>query len=318
MIIRTTTSYKGNARKIGTIPPARKPPLTGYTAFMRLLIAIPHYFSPGGGTGHGSLEASPAPRIQSFTRCLAAIRQHFGRPQCILDIARRTTTPANHALALSVEVIVCTAGDSHLLSKIPLNADYFTHRPTAAEPKLLGFECHAALQERLADRFDFYGYLEDDLVFHDPLFFVKLRWFANRFGEESLLLPNRFEVARNRIVHKAYVDGPIRERATAGLQDRSEAPELRGEVLDRTFVFRRPSNPHSGCFFLTHSQMATWSAKPWFLDRDTRFIGPLESAASLGVMKTFRVYKPAPENGGFLEIEHAGAAFLSRIKAPPA
>ena len=129
---------------------------------MRLLIAIPHYFNPSGGTGHGSLDTNPAPRIQSFIRCLAAIRQHFGRPQCILDIARRTTTPANHAFALSVEVIVCTAGDSHLLAKLPLNADYFAHREMNAEPKLLGFECHAALQERLADRFDFYGYLEDD------------------------------------------------------------------------------------------------------------------------------------------------------------
>ena len=30
----------------------------------------------------------------------------------------------------------------------------------------------------------------------------------------------------------------------------------------------------------------------------------------------FRVYKPAPETGAFLELEHPGTAFLSRIKLP--
>jgi hypothetical protein len=33
-------------------------------------------------------------------------------------------------------------------------------------------------------------------------------------------------------------------------------------------------------------------------------------------MKTFRVYKPAWEMGAFLEVEHPGTAFLSRIKLP--
>jgi len=289
----------------------------GILTDMRLLFAIPHHFDPTGNGRHGSLAPVPAPRIQAITRCLAAIRQHFGRPQCILDIARRTTTPANHGLALAVEVVVCTTRGRHLLNDLPLDPGYFTHRETEAEPRLLGFECHAALRDRLADRFDFYGYLEDDLVFHDPLFFTKLKWFVSRFGEEALLLPNRFEVARNRIVHKCYIDGPIRERAAAAFQDVNQEPELSGDVLGREFRFRRSTNPHAGCFFLNHSQMAAWAERPEFLDRDTRFMGPLESAATLGVMKAFRLYKPAPEHGAFLEIEHAGNGFLSRIKPAP-
>jgi hypothetical protein len=62
--------------------------------------------------------------------------------------------------------------------------------------------------------------------------------------------------------------------------------------------------------------MDSWAAKPYFLDRDTSFVGPLESAATLGVMKTFRVYKPAPETGAFLEIEHPGTRFLGLIRVP--
>jgi hypothetical protein len=38
-----------------------------------------------------------------------------------------------------------------------------------------------------------------------------------------------------------------------------------------------------------------------FFDRDTSFIGPLESAATLGIMRAFRIYKPAPEHAAFLE-----------------
>ena len=60
--------------------------------------------------------------------------------------------------------------------------------------------------------------------------------------------------------------------------------------------------------------METWSRQPHFLDRDTSFIGPLESAATLGIMRTFRVYKPAVESAGFLEIEHFGTSFLGELR----
>jgi hypothetical protein len=59
--------------------------------------------------------------------------------------------------------------------------------------------------------------------------------------------------------------------------------------------------------------MAHWAAQPYFLDRDTGFIGPLESAATLGIMRTFRVYKPANENANFLEIEHYGNGYISQL-----
>lgn len=283
---------------------------------MRLLFAIPHYFDPSGGARHGSLAPDPVPRLEALTNSLAAIQQLFGRPQCQIDIARRTTTPVNHLTATTADVVVCTTGGKHLLDRVALGAGYFTHLETTAEPRLLGFECHAALRDRLAAGYDYYCYLEDDLLIRDALFFVKLRWFAERFGEERLLMPNRYEVARGRIVHKAYIDGPMREQASAAFQDVTVEPEAEAEALGVRFLFRRVTNPHSGGFFLTAGQMAVWAAKPYFLDRDTSFIGPLESAATLGVARTFLVYKPAAENAAFLELEHAGSGFLSLITAP--
>jgi hypothetical protein len=300
-------------------PPCRPPGYNGRElpdAPMRLLFAIPHYFAPAATPGkYGSEGADPAPRVHALGNSQAGLQQLFGRPQCLIDIARRTTTPANHATAARADVVVCTTGTTHLLDRLGLGPAYFTHRPTDAQPRLLGYECHAALRERLGD-YDFYCYLEDDLLIRDPWFFVKLRWFASQFGDQALLMPNRFEVARDRIVHKAYVDGPIRPQATAPFQDVSVEPTLRGEVMGQPVTFHRALNPHSGAFFLNARQMAAWAARPDFLDRSVQFIGPLESAATLGVMRAFRIYKPAPDVSGFLEIEHPGRRFLTLIRMP--
>ncbi len=288
---------------------------------MRILVTIPHYFRPAGPSGdgraHGSVAGRRAARVAALTRCVASLHQLFGRPQCVMDIARRTTTPANAATADLLDVVVCTAGEDHALADLPLGAGYYERHPTSAEPLLLGFECHAALLNRLG-RYDYYCYLEDDLIVHDPWFFLKLCWFTRDAGDECLLQPNRYEVAVNHRVHKAYVDGPIAERAAAPFQDARDRPRLRGEALGQALAFERPSNPHAGCFFLNARQMEQWASRDYFLDRDARFIGPLESAASLGVMRTFRLYKPATECAAFLEIEHAGTAFLEQIRPRPA
>jgi hypothetical protein len=92
-----------------------------------------------------------------------------------------------------------------------------------------------------------------------------------------------------------------------------DQPQLAGQVMEQQVMFYRALNPHSGCYFLNAEQMNHWVSKPYFLDGDTSFIGPLESAATLGIMRSFRVYKPANFNANFLEIQHFGSGFLSLI-----
>jgi len=210
-------------------------------------------------------------------------------------------------------VVVCTTKGQHLLSRVPLHQSALWHQPTDADPPLLGFECHAALYERVGD-YDFYCYLEDDLIFRDPWFFAKLGWFHGQVGPGAVLLPNRYEVARGGVAWKAYLDGDLESEVTAPFQNIADAPELKGSCLGHELTFRRPSNPHSGCFFLTTEQLRAWASRRDFLDRDTRFVGPLESAATLGLMRAFRIYKPAPEVANFLEIEHAGTAFIGNLR----
>jgi hypothetical protein len=285
---------------------------------MRILVAIPHYFDlnrePLRAPGHGALLGDPAPRIESLAACVSSLHQLFGGPQVMIDIARREAKGANsHIGATKLDVVICTTKGQHLLSRLPLDRGAFSHYPTDAAPLLLGFECHAALYERLGD-YDYYCYLEDDLIVRDPWFFAKQRWFTAQVGASALLLPNRYEVSRGGVAWKAYLDGDLAAEVTAPFQNVAESPELKGTCLGFDLTFRRPLNPHSGCFFLTTEQLRTWGLRPDFLDRETGFIGPLESAATLGVMRAFRVYKPAPEVASFLEIEHAGTAFIGNLR----
>ncbi|MGO9464674.1 MAG: calcium-binding protein [Isosphaeraceae bacterium] len=285
---------------------------------MRILVAIPHFFDLSGeirrGAEHGALRGDSAPRVEALSACISSLHQLFGGPQVLIDIARREAKDANARFAAAkLDVVVCTTRGQHLLARLPLGGDAFRHQPTDAEPLLLGFECHAALYERLGD-YDYYCYLEDDLIFRDPWFFAKLGWFHSQVGPGAVLLPNRYEVARGGVAWKAYLDGDLAAEVTAPFQNIAEIPELKGTCLGLELSFRRPLNPHAGCFFLTGDQLRAWGTRADFLDRDSRFIGPLESAATLGLMRAFRIYKPAPEVASFLEIEHAGTAFIGNLR----
>lgn len=287
---------------------------------MRILVAIPHYYHTDGpqaddGRPHASTgDARPAERIEALSACIAALHQNFGPSQRIINLDDRSTRPVNELTgAGSVDVVVCTTRGRHLVEQLELPPQLFRHRSTDAEPLLLGYECRVALRERLGD-YDFYCYLEDDLIVRDPWTFRKLTWFTDNLGDACLLQPNRYETTRLGVSLKAYVDGDIPVPYTAEHQDVSVAPTVLTDLLGVRVAFRRPTNPHAGCYFLNARQMATWADRDDFLDRSTAFVGPLESAATLGIMRAFRVYKPDAPNAAFFEIEHHGTGFIGKLR----
>jgi len=170
----------------------------------------------------------------------------------------------------------------------------------------------AVLRDALG-RYDYYAYLEDDLILLDPWFFHKLAWFDRLAGARCLLQPNRYEVAGYVVARKVYVDGDQRPSLTARVRDVQASPEITAEAFGAPLRFRPALNPHAGCYFLTAEQMTYWAGQPYFLDRDLGFIGPLESAATLGNLRAFSIFKPAREQASFLEIQHVGTQFLSQV-----
>lgn len=296
---------------------------------MRILLTVPHYFASHRNDGcsdeaaatHGSQRSSQRERRRAIVaRTLASVLQHFGPAQGMIQIANHTVVPANAALKHEVSVAVVVKDDHHLIEPAQL-ADSRITLVSSGGPELeLGFAAQRVLAERL-DQFDWFGYLEDDLWLTDPLFFTKIAWFTSITSPQDVLQPNRYELqskgaVKKYPVQKCYVDGDLAVRVTEPFQSIDERPELMGRVMGNPVRFVRAANPHSGCFFLSQAQMRHWATQPDFGIADSSFVGPLESAATLGIMKTFRLYKPAVENAGFLELQHGDAQFIHQITRP--
>ncbi|CAN5526498.1 hypothetical protein BH10PSE5_BH10PSE5_04940 [soil metagenome] len=92
----------------------------------------------------------------------------------------------------------------------------------------------------------------------------------------------------------------------------SDDDALYGAPFGRQMVMRRARNRHSGFFALIRDQLNYWMRRPHWRDGDVSFISPLESAATLGVAKTFSIYKAYGRSAGFLEIEHLDSGFSSQ------
>jgi hypothetical protein len=278
---------------------------------LRILITIPHFFKPDGGR-HASQRQDLQSRLQALSMSLAALHQLFGKAQAIINIAQKLALPANQNQDYDLDIVICTTGEHHLLDQISLPYHFYRHHSTQAEPLLLGFECQAVLRDCLG-KYDYYCFLEDDLILHDPWFFLKLAWFSQQAGELSLLQPHRYEISTHNLICKAYIDGDLAPKVTEPFQNVHEGSEIHGQIMGVPIAFCRTLNPHSGCYFLNQMQMASWVSQPHFLDRDTSFVGPLESAATLGIIKTFQVYKTVLQQANFFEIQHFGKSFLGLI-----
>jgi hypothetical protein len=288
---------------------------------MKILVAIPHFHAGDRTQGDGAPETNGLHRSQRLgaethalilAQTISNLHEHFGPAQCILSLAKPEFQAANESMAAELDIVICHHGERHVFEMLaPLEA-YFQTQQTSGEPRMLGFECHAVLRERLGD-YDWYCYLEDDLFLHDPWLFAKLKRFNELASDERILLPNRFERTRRMPLMKAYIDGPLVERLTRPLPTEGEIVQEMMTVMGQSVVLRRAQNPHAGCFFLSAAQMEYWMHQPGFLDRDVSFVSSLESAATLSIAKHFEIFKPAPRFANFLEVEHAGSDMIERL-----
>ncbi len=289
---------------------------------MRLLFAVVHYFKAGDGR-HGSLGADPSPRIDALRRLILQLHRLYGQPAGLLNHLQRRVDGVDDGGGL-VDVRVCVSGDCHVLDHLSdCESLYRKEVCHPQDPRLLGFEAHRVLLERCRDAetagesFDYISFLEDDILLTDADFFLKLRCFNRAFGDEYLLMPNRIETMEHRgHLRRFYIDGDYNPAASEAYRLSADQllcfPHL-GEMVR----FEQPSNLHSGCFFLNRKQALTYARSGHAAVIDTSFHGPLESAATLGMLKTFQLMKPAPENGRFLTVEHGGRNFMGLVQSLP-
>jgi len=211
----------------------------------------------------------------------------------------------------SIDIKVITDGKHHVLDQLdPPYKSLFQMVITEPEtPKHLGFEAQRFLASRIGDDYDLYAYFEDDLVVLDPSFFRKIDWFRNQLGDECLLLPHRVEFAwEPNAVERFFIDGPMSEQDLRAVI-KEPAASLGAPYPGGTQFFESPRNPHAGCFVLSRNQLQYWMNQSCWLDGDCSWVSPLESAATLGIAKTFRLYKPVMAQASWLELQHWGTSF---------
>lgn len=277
---------------------------------MRIMVAIPHYYAATADSSHASTDGRIEESRRAAVRAVFTAWRHlFAGDQALLNIERRTYERIPSRVAQLGLVAVTTRG-RHLLDPEFCRSCSISHIEVELDdPRMLGFHAHKLFAEH-ARRFDLFVFSEDDLLPRDPGLLDKQLWFTETFGQSRVLLPNRYEWNLDGPAAKTFIDGDLVARLTdpwfAALPDERF---LTTRVLGQRLTFERSRNPHSGFFALTQEQLRHWMGLPHWGDKDASFISPLESAATLGVLKSFAVYKSCGTGMDFCEVEHADTRF---------
>lgn len=282
---------------------------------MRILVVIAHYFGPRPSDGPTALYGSqfePLARIEALNESIVALHRSFGSISRTLEQVDLSTVAALQNRKL--DIVIVTKKDHNLLPYIGIDASHFAVE-YVDDPFAIPFRAPHILRDRLGD-YDFYCYLEDDEFIHDREFFDKLVWFQEQFGPSALLMPVRYEMSSSGTPAKVVIDPIAPEKFCAPFRRPGQREELNGIWHGRPEVFRLPSNPHAGGYFLTAEQMRHWVDQPSFADGDASWVGPLESAATLSVGKVFDLYKATEPDPFFLEIQHHGTRFTVSSATP--
>ena len=284
---------------------------------MRILVAVVHHWNPEGGGKHASLRPDPRPRKEALEQQLLSLRR-LGPVQGTVDFSTLHFKPVNESLGHLIDIRLITDGEHTVINHLDdgYKSLFIEERTKPITSFHLGFEAQRFLASKLDDNYDLYCYLEDDLIINDPLLLHKINWFNKELGDSKLVLPHRVEF-RNipQSVQKLYIDGPLDHNLLKTLIPDPPQSLLAGTPAGR-IMYESPSNPHSGCFFLTHSQLEFWTKEASWQDGDVSYVSPLESAATLGIVKNFSIYKPVLPYAAWMEIQHWGASFICNIRPP--
>jgi len=284
---------------------------------MRILVVTHHFFEPdtsGKPSVYGS-RVDPLARIAAVNAAFVALFRHFGPHRYGRVAGQRLPDDATPERVL--DIVVLQAPGKGILDSIGIDPSLYTLELCDGDPMMLGFETQRVLRER-AGQYDYYAVIEDDMVIHDPLFFDKLAWFEQQFGTTRLLQPLRYEMAQSGM--PALVSSwPIiaaGDLARWSIRRAGQPERLSATWHDHEQSFVLPDNPHVGGFFVSDAQLTHWMSTPWFYDRDTSFVGPLESAMSLSIGRAFDLYKPSAPDPFFLAIEHWGTRYARNLTPP--
>ena len=163
---------------------------------MHVSLFIPHYFNDGtASSAYGSTrQNNTLKRSLAFSRCLESLLSlERASLDYILNIKsklleRSPTSAISPQLTISISVITNKADYLHEILSIYQSRISVIQCVDCDDPKYLPL---IAMQKMLktAESADIYGYLEDDLIISDPLFFDKLHSCSMSAGDSYVFMP---------------------------------------------------------------------------------------------------------------------------------
>lgn len=274
---------------------------------MRIAFLIPHCFRGDDSTSlHGSSwAAARGLRAQTVDRAIFQLHSLWGRRHSALDGKTLQRFPGGNPHAFDFDVFVFTTRGLHLVDMLRTKR-LFTHIQTEADPPFLGFECAKWIRDHRG-QYDYFFYMEDDLLIHDPLFVRKIHGFNQKVGAtnpRALLQPQRYEISLAagdpRVINdidRLYIDYRNPDITVP------DAPPLEIDFFGMTIAFEPAPNPHAGCYMLSNAQANYVVNHPDFL-KHIMFDAPGDTAATAFIAQALTVYKPALSSLSFLEIQH--------------
>jgi hypothetical protein len=273
---------------------------------MKVLVGIPHIFSPRAGSIYSSETASKqeAKEIALKKATINNICRH-GRRHWIhasLGLHKQVITrELMGSIGVDLTVHIYTDSRKSLVNCIPKADNIKIFDCAIEDPRTMPLVASKHIIES-AENYDIVGYMEDDILIEDPEFFFKIIFLTRETSNDYAFLPHRCEEIPNKgdVILSGDPDGG--------------RPDLfwdTGETISVTWPlgmrkFYRATNPHSGCYFLNKAQGIKlrdyWQSKNWIAD--FTLSGPLEQAGSGLLLPIFKIMKPIPEHYRFLMVRH--------------
>jgi hypothetical protein len=275
-------------------------------------LVLAHFFRVEENAIHSSTnERMRGQRMAAFEKTVTSWRAIFN-PSATLNIEHRKFLPSPSTNG-DLDIIVLINENHHLIRSEFCDKNRLKIIQVKTDnPRFLPFAAHRVMAD-LRNEYDRFFYSEDDLAIRDGSFLSKLNVFQEAFGVSRVLQPNRFEINPASLHAKTYIDGDLRANFIEPFLKlvNEDQNSLSIPFLGQAITLLRARNPHSGFFALTADQLKHWIQQKHFNDLDTSFVSPLESAATLGLLKTFSVFKASPPHQHFFEIEHLDQKFSS-------
>lgn len=283
---------------------------------MKILVVMPHYYyAQSEGARFRSLRPSALePRTRMLDEVVGRLQLYFGGKAFGAIHDKKSFIPIEGVDQIDLRIV--TVKDRHLLTHARIPAESFTHVQVDIDPLTLGFHAHTILQEN-AGKYDYYVYLEDDILIEDPDLFLKIGY-LNRAATQAgitnaLFQPQRYESAlglgaREKQLYNAIVmDYQTELRASERV--------LAAEYLGRRVHFEVTTLPHAGCFFLNEQQLNTLVGKENFGHLDRMWVTPLDTAATYAIGMNFKVYKPVLSDYLFLAVRHGCEVISDKLES---